>query len=99
MARLDGKAAFITGAARGIGRATAVRLANEGADIIGVDILGPIPSATAPVSTQADLDETVRLVEETGRRIVTFRADVADEDALTRALAEGVGQLGRLDIA
>ena len=97
--RLEGKVAFITGAARGIGRATAVRLAEEGADIIGVDILGPIPSATAPVSTQADLDETIALVEKTGRRIVPFQVDVTDEDALTSALADGVAQLGRLDIA
>jgi SDR family mycofactocin-dependent oxidoreductase len=97
--RLDGKVAFITGAARGIGRATAVRFAQEGADIIGVDILGPIPTATAPASTQADLDETIRLVEETGRRIATFQTDVTDEEALTKALAAGVAELGRLDIA
>jgi SDR family mycofactocin-dependent oxidoreductase len=99
MGRLEGKVAFITGAARGIGRATAVRFAQEGADIIGIDILGPIPSAQAPVSTQEDLAETVKQVEQHDRRIVTFQADVTDEDALTAALADGVGQLGRLDIA
>lgn len=99
MGKLDGKVAFITGAARGIGRATAVTFAKEGADIIGVDILGPIPSATAPVSTPEDLAETVRQVEQHGRRMVTHQADVTDEEALTRALADGVAQLGRLDIA
>jgi len=76
-----------------------VRFAQEGADIVGVDILGPIPSAQAPVSTQEDLAETVKQVEQHDRRIVTFQADVTDEDALTTALADGVGQLGRLDIA
>jgi (+)-trans-carveol dehydrogenase/(-)-trans-carveol dehydrogenase len=99
MSTLEGKVAFITGAARGIGRATAVRLAREGADIIGVDIMGPIPSATAPVSTPEDLAETVAQVEQQGRRIVTSRVDVTDEDALTNALADGVAELGRLDIA
>jgi SDR family mycofactocin-dependent oxidoreductase len=99
MGRLDGKVAFITGGARGIGRATAVKFAEEGADIIGVDILGPIPSATAPVSTPEDLAETVQLVEERDRRIVTSQVDVTDEEALTRALADGVDRLGRLDIA
>lgn len=99
MSTLEGKVAFITGAARGIGRATAVRLAREGADIIGVDITGPIPSATAPVSTPEDLAETVAQVEQQGRRIVTSRVDVTDEDALTAALADGVAELGRLDIA
>lgn len=99
MSTLEGKVAFITGAARGIGRATAVRLAREGADIIGVDITGPIPSATAPVSTPEDLAEAVAQVEQQGRRIVTSRVDVTDEDALTAALADGVAELGRLDIA
>ncbi|WP_448624941.1 mycofactocin-coupled SDR family oxidoreductase [Geodermatophilus sp. URMC 64] len=99
MGKLENKVAFITGAARGIGRATAVRLAEEGADIIGVDILGPIPGATAPVSTPEDMAETVALVEKYGRRMVTATVDVTDEAALTRALADGVAELGRLDIA
>jgi SDR family mycofactocin-dependent oxidoreductase len=99
MGKLEGKVAFVTGVARGIGRATAVKLAQEGADIIGVDILGPIKSAQAPVSTPEDLAETVKRVEEQDRRIVTFQADVTDEDALTTGLADGVAQLGRLDIA
>jgi SDR family mycofactocin-dependent oxidoreductase len=99
MGKLEGKVAFVTGVARGIGRATAVKFAEEGADIIGVDILGPIPSATAPVSTQEDMAETVRLVEQHDRRIVTYQADVTDEGALTKGLADGVAQLGRLDVA
>lgn len=99
MGKLEGKVAFVTGAARGIGRATAVRLAQEGADIIGVDILGPIKSAQAPVSTPENLAQTVEAVEKHDRRIVTFQADVTDEEALTSGLADGVAKLGRLDIA
>jgi SDR family mycofactocin-dependent oxidoreductase len=76
-----------------------VRFAEEGADIIGVDILGPIPGATAPVSTQENLAETVKRVEQHDRRIVTDQADVTDEDALVQGLGDAVAQLGRLDIA
>ncbi len=99
MGKLEGKVAFVTGVARGIGRATAVKLADEGADIVGVDVVGPIRSATAPISTPEDLAETVQQVEQRGRRIVTFQADVTDEEALTQGLRDGVAQLGRLDIA
>ncbi len=99
MGRLDGKVAFITGAARGIGRATALRFAEEGADVIGVDIAGPIRSAQAPPSTPEDLAHTVKLVEQLGRRMVSFQADVSDEDALTAGLADAVREVGRLDIA
>lgn len=97
--RLEGKAAFITGAARGMGRSHAVQLAQEGCDIIGTDICGEIPSAQAPVSTPQDLAETVAAVEAQGRRMVSFQADVCDEEALTKGLADGVDRLGRLDIA
>ena len=97
--RLEGKVVFITGAGRGMGRSHAVRLAREGADIIGMDICGPIPSANGPVTTPEDLAETVRAVEALDRRMVTFQADVTDEEALTAGLAEGVAQLGRLDVA
>jgi len=99
MGRLTGKVAFITGAARGQGRAEAVRLAAEGADIIAVDI---VESASRYVryepATQAELDETVKLVEEQGRRIVARKADVRDLGALEAAVQEGVAAFGRLDV-
>ncbi|GAB3306288.1 mycofactocin-coupled SDR family oxidoreductase [Geodermatophilus aquaeductus] len=97
--RMAGKVVFVTGAGRGMGRSHAVRLAREGADVIGMDVCGPIPSATGPVTTPEDLAETVRDVEALDRRMVTFQADVRDEDALTAGLADGVAQLGRLDCA
>jgi (+)-trans-carveol dehydrogenase len=97
--RVQGKVAFITGAARGQGRSHAVRLAEEGADIIAVDIAGPVPSVSAyPPATEADLAETASLVEALDRRIVTRKADVRDFAALRAALDDGVAQLGRLDI-
>jgi SDR family mycofactocin-dependent oxidoreductase len=96
---MAGKVVFVTGAGRGMGRSHAVRLAREGADVIGMDVCGPIPSATGPVTTPEDLAETVRDVEALDRRMVTFQADVRDEDALTAGLADGVAQLGRLDCA
>jgi SDR family mycofactocin-dependent oxidoreductase len=97
--RVQGKVAFITGAARSQGRSHAVRLAEEGADIIAVDIAGPLPSVTAyPGATEEDLAETVKLVEALDRRIVAHKADVRDSAALREALDEGVAQLGTLDI-
>jgi SDR family mycofactocin-dependent oxidoreductase len=100
MNRVAGKVAFITGAARGQGRSHAVRLAQEGADIIAVDLAETVPSVARfyPGATEADLAETVRLVEATGRRIVATRADVRDSAALGAALERGVEQLGGLDI-
>ncbi len=98
MGRVEGKVAFITGAARGQGRSHAVRLAQEGADIIAVDACAPIETVMYKASTPADLEETVRLVEAEDRRIVALQADVRDEAALGAALAEGVAKLGRLDI-
>jgi SDR family mycofactocin-dependent oxidoreductase len=97
--RLSGKVAFITGAARGQGRAHAVRMANEGADIIAVDLAGPLPP-TVPYdsATPEDLAETVRLVEATGRGIVAVAADTRDLDALKAAVDKGVAQFGRLDV-
>jgi NAD(P)-dependent dehydrogenase (short-subunit alcohol dehydrogenase family) len=82
MGLLDGRVAFITGVARGQGRSHAVRLAAEGADIIGVDALRDYPTITYPMSTHEDLDETVRLVEKAGRRMVARVADVRDRAAL-----------------
>ena len=97
--RVQGKVAFITGAARGQGRSHAIRLAEEGADIIAVDIAGPVLSVSAyPPATEADLAETVSQVEALDRRIVARRADVRDSAALSEAVSDGVAQLGRLDI-
>src|ERR1700674_4856326 len=96
--RVAGKVAFITGAARGQGRSHAVRLAQEGADIIAVDLCDQIDSVPYAMSTPENLTEPVRLVEKPDRRIVAVRADVRDYDALKEALGDGVGQFGRLDI-
>ena len=100
MGNLEGKVAFITGAARGQGRSHALRLAREGADIIAVDLCGPVESVTDfyPPATPEDLKETVRQVEALDRRIVAVEADVRDMDAMAAAVNEGVAQLGRLDI-
>jgi (+)-trans-carveol dehydrogenase len=98
MGTLDGKVAFITGAARGQGRSHAVRLAEEGADIIAVDVCAAIPGTPYPGATPADLEETVRQVEDLDRRIVAEQADVRDLAALERVLAIGVERLGRLDV-
>jgi (+)-trans-carveol dehydrogenase len=98
MGKFEGKVAFITGAARGQGRTEAIRLAEEGADIIAIDICEQIDSAGYAMSTRADLDETVRLVEATDRRIIAAKADVRDIAGLGQALDAGVAELGRLDI-
>ena len=95
--QFDGKVAFITGAARGQGRSHAVRFAEEGADIIAVDLCDQIASVGYPMSTREDLDETINLVEKTGRRIVAEEGDVRDFDRLKAIVAEGVAELGRLD--
>jgi (+)-trans-carveol dehydrogenase len=96
--RVEGKVAFITGAARGQGRSHAVRLAQEGADIIGIDVCGPIDGVPYPMPTPDDLDETVSLVEKEGRRMLAAQADVRDFAALKSAVDSGVAELGRLDI-
>jgi SDR family mycofactocin-dependent oxidoreductase len=95
--QFDGKVAFITGAARGQGRSHAVRFAEEGADIIAFDLCGQIDSVAYPMATREDLDETVNLVEKTGRRIVAEQGDVRDFAALQGAVANGVAELGRID--
>jgi SDR family mycofactocin-dependent oxidoreductase len=98
MGSLDGKVAFITGAARGQGRSHAVRLAQEGADIICVDLCEKPETSTVPGATREDLDETVRQVEALDRRIVARVGDVRDVGRLAEIVKEGVAELGRLDI-
>ena len=98
MARLDGKVAFVTGAARGQGRSHAVRLAEEGADIIAVDIASQIDTVPYAMAAADDLVQTVDEVEALGRRIVAAEVDVRDYDALKAALDDGVARLGRLDV-
>jgi (+)-trans-carveol dehydrogenase len=96
--RLEGKVAFITGAARGQGRAHAVRMAQEGADIIAVDICKQIDSVQIPLSNPEDLAETADLVKNLDRRVYTAEVDVRDFDALKAAVDAGVEEFGRLDI-
>lgn len=96
--RLEGKVAFITGAARGQGRSHAIRLAQEGADIIAVDLVKQIDTVPYPMSEPQDLSETVKEVEALDRRIIATEADVRDFAALKAAVDDGVSQLGRLDI-
>jgi SDR family mycofactocin-dependent oxidoreductase len=98
MGRISGKVAVVTGAARGQGRSHAVRLAEEGADVIAIDICAPVPVCEYDMAGEEDLAETARLVEKTGRRVVTAAVDVRDRDALRTAIDDGVAQLGRLDI-
>ena len=96
--RLKGRVALITGAARGIGRAQSVRFAQEGADIIALDICGPVDTVVVPSATKADLDETIRLVGEAGGRIVADVVDVRDTEAVRAATDRGVSSLGGLDV-
>jgi SDR family mycofactocin-dependent oxidoreductase len=98
MGRVEGKVAFITGAARGQGRSHAVRLAQEGADIIAVDVCQQVETVPYPTAGPDDLAETVRQVEALDRRIVAAEVDVRDLAGLTKVVEDGVAQLGRLDI-
>ncbi len=96
---LEGRVAFVTGAARGQGRAHAVRLAREGADVIVSDICGPVSDTVPyPGTTSEDLAETVRLVEAEGRKVLAREVDVRDDAALRQLVADGIEQFGRLDI-
>lgn len=99
MGDLEGRVAFVTGAARGQGRAYAVRLAREGADVIVSDICAPV-SDTVPynAATPEDLAETVRLVEAEGRKVLARQVDIRDDAAVHALVADGVEQFGRLDI-
>ncbi|SEH86123.1 SDR family mycofactocin-dependent oxidoreductase [Mycolicibacterium rutilum] len=96
--RLEGKVAFITGAARGQGRAHAIAMAKEGADIIAVDICRQIESNPYPLATPDDLSETERAVKEVGRRVVARIADVRERHELRDAVEAGVADLGKIDI-
>jgi len=91
------KVVFVTGAARGQGRAHGVRFAEEGADVIAFDLCDQIASVAYPMATPEDLEETVRLVEKTGRRIVAERGDVRDRDRLAEVVARGLDEFGRID--
>ena len=95
---LDGQVAFVTGAARGMGRAHAVKLAGEGADVIALDICTDVDSTDYPGATADDLAATVELVKAQGRRIVARQADVRDPAAVHAVVADGLGEFGRLDI-
>ena len=98
MGRMDGKIVFITGAARGQGRAHALRLAGEGADIIATDVAAPIETVDYAASTPADLADTVKAVEALDRRIYSYVADVRDYETLAAGLDAGVAELGGLDV-
>ncbi|MDY6997803.1 MAG: mycofactocin-coupled SDR family oxidoreductase [Actinomycetota bacterium] len=96
---MDGRVALITGAARGQGRAHAVRLARDGADVIAVDVCGPVSeTVTYPMPTADDLAETARQVEDTGRKVIARQLDIRDLAAQQQLVADGVEQFGRLDI-
>jgi NAD(P)-dependent dehydrogenase (short-subunit alcohol dehydrogenase family) len=95
--RVAGKRVLITGAARGLGRSHAVRLAEEGADLVLVDMCRSLPEIEYPLATEDDLAETVRLVSDLGRRCVSHVVDVRDEAALRSAVDDGVAELGGLD--
>ena len=96
--RVEGKVALVTGAARGQGRADAVRLAEEGADVVVVDVCGPLPGVDYASAAPADLDETVALVGKTGRRAIGAQVDIRDLEGLRTAVDDAVGRLGRLDV-
>ncbi len=96
--RVEGKVAFITGVGRGQGRSHAVRLAQEGADIIGLDLCSPVDSVPYGMATPVDLEETVRQVESAGRRMVAAQADVREPTAVSDALSTGVAAFGGVDI-
>lgn len=97
MGRMDGRVAFITGAGKGQGRSHAVRLAEEGADIVGVDICRQLDEVRYPMATLEDLEETANLVQKTGRRMLARQADVRDRKALQTAFDDGIAEFGFID--
>lgn len=96
--RLEGKVALVSGAARGQGRSHAVRLAQEGADVIAFDVCAQVASVPYPMATPDDLKETARLLEDLDRRVVFREADVRDSAAIAALVHDGVAEFGRLDI-
>jgi SDR family mycofactocin-dependent oxidoreductase len=98
MAKLHGRVALITGAARGQGRSHAVRLAEDGADIVAIDIVAPIPTAYYPPAVPADLQLTAKLAENEGVRVLTAEADVRDQAALDAVVARALASFGHIDI-
>ncbi|RZL71315.1 MAG: SDR family NAD(P)-dependent oxidoreductase, partial [Rhodococcus sp. (in: high G+C Gram-positive bacteria)] len=98
MGRVEGKVAFITGAARGQGRSHALLLAEQGADIIALDMCKPLASARYELASSNDLADTRKSVEALGRRCVSVEADVRDEDQLAHAIREGISEIGPIDI-
>lgn len=98
MGKLNGKVALVTGAARGQGRSHAVRLAEEGADIIALDVCHDLSTVPYPMGTSSDLAETVKEVEQLDRRITSFEADTRDYGRMEEVVREGVADLGRIDI-
>jgi SDR family mycofactocin-dependent oxidoreductase len=98
MGRMDGKVALITGAARGQGRSHAIRLAEEGAEIIAVDLCEQIGSVPYPLATSGDLDQTVHLVEELDHRCVAVQADVRNSAQMQAAVDRGLSELGHIDV-
>ncbi|MEU7811299.1 mycofactocin-coupled SDR family oxidoreductase [Pseudonocardia sp. NPDC049154] len=98
MGTLDGKVALVTGAARGQGRSHAIRLAEEGADVVAIDVCAPVETVEYRGATTAELAETAAEIEKLDRRVVARQADVRDLAALQSAVADGVAELGRLDV-
>jgi (+)-trans-carveol dehydrogenase len=98
MGRVEGKVAFITGAARGQGRAFAARLAEEGADVIGFDLCSTVETCNYEGASPDDMAETVRLVEKQGRRMLSREGDVRDQTALDAAVAAGLEEFGKIDV-
>ena len=96
--RLEGKVALVTGAARGIGRAVAVALAREGANVALLDIAAQIPSAQYPLATPAELEEAKRLVEAQGRKAIAIKADVRSSNEMRQAAERTIKELGKIDI-
>src|SRR4051794_29802181 len=98
MGRVEGKVALVTGAARGQGRSHAVRLAQEGADIVALDICRDLKTVRYGGATDADLAETASMIEDLDRRVISRKADVRDLSAMESAVSEAVSEFGRLDI-
>jgi SDR family mycofactocin-dependent oxidoreductase len=98
MGRVEGKIALVTGAARGQGRSHALKLAEEGADIIALDICADLPTIPYPLATEDDLLETAAGIERLDRRVVSAKVDVRDAESLTRMVTNAVAELGGLDI-